>query len=79
MARRSPITALDTREVENQPAPFVDQDLFLQYCPLREAMAAAGASSLEQPLTWFGDRCGSHEARTWRNGRGCPLPTKKVN
>ncbi len=65
MTHRNPVTALDTHEVTNQPPPFVDQNLFLQDLALREALAAAGAASLEKPLAGFGALCGSSETHTW--------------
>lgn len=65
MTHRNPISTLETHEVQNQPPPFVGQNLFLQDRALREALAAAGAASLEQALTDFGARCGSDEAQTW--------------
>jgi putative acyl-CoA dehydrogenase len=61
MSRRAPITKLPTHDVENQPPPFEDCNLFDSDTPLREAVEREGAGWAAVTCSAFGQVCGSAE------------------
>ena len=65
MAPRNPRVKLATHEVENQPPPFEDVNLYSSDAALREAVAREGAGPHEKRLTAFGARTGSAEVAEW--------------
>ncbi len=70
---RTPRKSLATHEVENQPPPFEDVNLYASDAALRAAVHDAGAGWAEGRLQAFGVRVGSAEVQDWaaranRNG-----------
>ena len=59
MSRRAPITKLGTHDVENQPPPFEDRNLFESDPALREALDREGAGWAASVCGAFGQACGS--------------------
>ena len=60
-----PIVELDTHTVFNQPPPFEDVNLFATDRALADAVARAGGSGGQEPLTALGARVGSAEVIDW--------------
>ena len=52
----------DVQDAPNQSPPFVDRNLFLDDCALRDGAAAAGVDAAGETLAEFGAACGSAEA-----------------
>jgi putative acyl-CoA dehydrogenase len=61
MPTRTPITKLGTHEVENQPPPFEDRNLFESDPALREALDREGAAWAASACGALGQACGSAE------------------
>ena len=59
MAPRDPISRLETHEVDNQPPPLVDYNLYSSDPILREAAHREGAAWADQRLDVFGAEVGS--------------------
>jgi putative acyl-CoA dehydrogenase len=52
----------DVEDAPNQSPPFVDRNLFLDDCALRDGAAAAGVDAAGEGLADFGGACGGAEA-----------------
>jgi putative acyl-CoA dehydrogenase len=52
----------DVEDAPNQSPPFVDRNLFLDDCALRDGAAAAGVDAAGERLAEFGAACGGAEA-----------------
>jgi putative acyl-CoA dehydrogenase len=52
----------DVADAPNQSPPFVDRNLFLDDCALRDGAAAAGVDAAGETLAEFGAACGGAEA-----------------
>src|SRR5438874_2466059 len=53
----------DSRDVLNQPPPFADVDLFALDQPLKDALAANGATGFTAELSEFGQQWGTSEIK----------------
>ncbi|MGE3302013.1 MAG: acyl-CoA dehydrogenase family protein [Hyphomonadaceae bacterium] len=65
MAPRNPRTRLATHDVENQPSPFEDVNLYAADAILRTGCAWSGAGAYAQRLDAFGARAGAAQTQEW--------------
>ncbi len=65
MTHLRPRADLETHEVENQPPPFEDVNIFETDAPLKNAVEKNGGAAHQKHLSEFGARCGSAEVIEW--------------